>query len=410
MKAATPFLIAGVPIAGLALQSWSAANAWTHPPANSIVVPRSSSSRPRAVGGSIGDPKSRPRRGMDTWRDGEMTMTTTIATITTTTATAAHSSPPPSSSADDGTTTTTTTTTAASGDDVIDDIDSLCLTPQLRMMTLAFASIPDERTRHKQLLHMASTLPDVDDDVRVSENRVPGCLSRVYVDCTATRRRRIGDGGDGGGYGDDDDDDDDGVWAVEYRGDSDGLLTKGLLALLIRGLNDRTPDEIDAIDPKFIKAARITQSLTPGRNNGFLNMLAVMKKKAREAVERANDEGGGGGRGGGEIDVEGAASATKNTMTTTTTTTTGGPMYGAILAALTKSLKPKSIELVDESHKHAGHAGIKGTGRALLYIVSDAFEGLNLVKRHKLIYALLGDVMPRIHALAIVARSTSEVE
>ena len=287
----------------------------------------------------------------------------------------------------------------------------------MKMMTSAFSSIPDERTRHKQLLYMASKLPDVDDSVRVPENKVPGCLSQVYVDCAATRRATTEtDGDDDGGGG--------GKWAVEYRGDSDGLLTKGLLALLVRGLSGCTPDEIDAVDPRFVRAARISQTLTPGRNNGFLNMLAVMKRKAREAVER--EEGRRGEVSGGDADDEVVAVAADATAKTTTAASAtaaattaapdraeGGPTYNAILSALT-ILKPKTMRLVDDSSKHAGHAGSRGwengESHFSLEVVSDAFEGLNLVKRHKLIYALLGGVMPKIHALAIVARSPSEVE
>jgi BolA protein len=88
-------------------------------------------------------------------------------------------------------------------------------------------------------------------------------------------------------------------------------------------------------------------------------------------------------------------------------------MYTAILNTLIASLNPTSIELVDDSHKHSGHAGSKGweddgESHFSLLVVSDKFDGLNLVKRHKLIYGLLGDVMPRIHALAIIARTPSE--
>ncbi|EED87204.1 predicted protein, partial [Thalassiosira pseudonana CCMP1335] len=132
----------------------------------------------------------------------------------------------------------------------------------LTMMTNAFASIPDEKTRHKQLLYMASKLPDVGDEVRVKENKVPGCLSTVFVDCVLEKN------------------DEDGEYVVNYFGDSDGLLTKGLLALLIRGLSGCTPQQINEVDAQFIQAAKISQTLTPGRNNGFLNMLAVMKRKA----------------------------------------------------------------------------------------------------------------------------------
>ena len=115
---------------------------------------------------------------------------------------------------------------------------------------------------------MASKLPNVDDNIRIPENKVPGCLSTVHVDCLVESKE-----------------DDNNKLVVNYIGDSDGLLTKGLLALLIRGLSGCTPEEINAVDPQFIQAAKISQTLTPGRNNGFLNMLAVMKKKATEAVD-----------------------------------------------------------------------------------------------------------------------------
>ena len=154
MRTSKPFLIAGVPIAGLALQ-YGVASAWS-PPASSPVRHRQSRA-PTAA--------------------------------------------------------TTTSTALSSSVDV--DIDSLHLTPELEMMTNAFSSIPDEKTRHKQLLYMASKLPPVEESVYVPENKVPGCLSTVHVDCNAEE-------GEGGGM------------VVNYVGDSDGLLTKGLLALLIR--------------------------------------------------------------------------------------------------------------------------------------------------------------------------------
>lgn len=191
------------------------------------------------------------------------------------------------------------------------------------------------------------------------------------------------------------------------------------------GLSGCTPEQINAVDPQFIQAAKISQTLTPGRNNGFLNMLAVMKKKATEAAEEGSSgaaEGGPGSvaataaNGDAAEEVNGDAAERDNSnIVTTFDTIDDKPMYNAILSTLIPILKPTSITLTDNSSQHAGHAGNKGweeSGEShfALDIVSDAFDGLNLVKRHQLIYMLLGEVMPKIHALEIRAKSTSEVE
>ena len=86
-----------------------------------------------------------------------------------------------------------------------------------------------------------------------------------------------------------------------------------------------------------------------------------------------------------------------------------GSKYDAIIEALQK-LQPTKLDLADNSHQHAGHAGndMDGESHFDLYIVADAFDGLNLVKRHKLVYTILGDIMPRIHALQIKAQTPSE--
>ena len=82
----------------------------------------------------------------------------------------------------------------------------------------------------------------------------------------------------------------------------------------------------------------------------------------------------------------------------------------AIRAALQAALAPVSLEVVDESHKHAGHAGARdGRGHFAVSITSEAFAGLAPLARHRKVYAALGDLMTTdIHALSIHARTPAE--
>ena len=83
---------------------------------------------------------------------------------------------------------------------------------------------------------------------------------------------------------------------------------------------------------------------------------------------------------------------------------------GAIRAALQAALAPLSLEIEDESHRHAGHAGAAdGRGHFRVDVVSEAFAGLGPIARHRAIYAALGDLMTTdIHALSIRARTPAE--
>ncbi|MBM4207243.1 MAG: BolA family transcriptional regulator [Gammaproteobacteria bacterium] len=77
---------------------------------------------------------------------------------------------------------------------------------------------------------------------------------------------------------------------------------------------------------------------------------------------------------------------------------------------LTQALNPQTLEIIDHSAAHAGHAGARnGGGHYHVTIVADAFTGKTLVQRHQLIYQALGDMMKQeIHALGINALSPSE--
>ena len=81
-----------------------------------------------------------------------------------------------------------------------------------------------------------------------------------------------------------------------------------------------------------------------------------------------------------------------------------------IRSALEMAFSPTHLEIRDDSHRHAGHAGAKdGRGHFSVAMVSDAFSGMNALARHRAIYAALGELMASdIHALAIKANTTAE--
>jgi cysteine desulfuration protein SufE len=112
------------------------------------------------------------------------------------------------------------------------------------------------KQRYEQLLWYAKRLKEMSQEDKTPENKVPGCVSQVFI--TAN----LEDG------------------KVCYQGDSDAQLVKGLVALLIEGLNGLTPDEILQISPDFIQDTGLNVSLTPSRANGFYNIFQTMKKKA----------------------------------------------------------------------------------------------------------------------------------
>ena len=81
-----------------------------------------------------------------------------------------------------------------------------------------------------------------------------------------------------------------------------------------------------------------------------------------------------------------------------------------IRIALEGAFAPTSLDVVDDSARHAGHAGARdGRGHFNVDIVSDAFAGLSPIARHRAVYAALGEMMTTdIHALAIRARTPGE--
>jgi BolA family transcriptional regulator, general stress-responsive regulator len=77
--------------------------------------------------------------------------------------------------------------------------------------------------------------------------------------------------------------------------------------------------------------------------------------------------------------------------------------------AIERALKPRSLEIVDDSARHAGHAGARGGGHFRVMLVADAFRGHSQLERHRLVYAAVAPLMQSaVHALNIVARTPEE--
>ncbi|MCL2931267.1 MAG: SufE family protein [Trichodesmium sp. MAG_R03] len=130
------------------------------------------------------------------------------------------------------------------------------LPSSLERIVQKFQRASSNKLRYEQLLWYAKKLPDFPEVEKIPGNKVYGCQSQVYIIANL----------------------DDGK--VCYQGYSDAQLVKGLVALLIEGLNGLTPQEIAEITPDFIQETGLTVSLTPSRANGFYNIFQLMKSQA----------------------------------------------------------------------------------------------------------------------------------
>jgi cysteine desulfuration protein SufE len=114
----------------------------------------------------------------------------------------------------------------------------------------------DPKRRYEYVLWLAKKLQPLPDAFRNDSFKVKGCVSQVYV---------VAELVDG---------------KLHWQGDSDAAITKGLLALLIEGLEGLEPGAAATIDPGFLADTGLQASLTPSRANGFLNIFKMMQAQA----------------------------------------------------------------------------------------------------------------------------------
>ena len=133
--------------------------------------------------------------------------------------------------------------------------------PALDRIVERLAATSDPRRRYEYVLWLARKLEPLPEVLRQETFKVRGCVSQVYV---------VGSLRDG---------------RLHWQGDSDAAITKGLLALLIEGLEGLPPAAAAAIDPAFLARTGLQASLTPSRANGFLNILRTMQAQALQLAQ-----------------------------------------------------------------------------------------------------------------------------
>ena len=114
----------------------------------------------------------------------------------------------------------------------------------------------DPKRKYEYILWLGKKLKVPNKSVLIKENKVQGCVSEVFVKANFKEGK------------------------LYWEGYSDALITKGLLAFLISGMNELTPQEVLNINSKFIEDTGLKASLTPSRSNGFLNILLKMQSQA----------------------------------------------------------------------------------------------------------------------------------
>lgn len=110
--------------------------------------------------------------------------------------------------------------------------------------------------KYDYLIELSDTLPAIAPEHRTEQYVIKGCQSRVWVDAKL----------EGG--------------KMMYSADSDAIITKGIIALLIRVMNGRSPQEIVDLDLYFIDAIGLGENLSPTRSNGLVAMIKQMKMYA----------------------------------------------------------------------------------------------------------------------------------
>lgn len=120
-----------------------------------------------------------------------------------------------------------------------------------------FSGLTDWMDRYAYIIDLGNTLPPFPEAEKVPANLIEGCQSRVWIAAHKEEDK------------------------IHFDADSDAMIVKGIVALLLRVLNDRTPDEILSADLYFIDKIGLKEHLSPTRSNGLVAMVRQISNYAR---------------------------------------------------------------------------------------------------------------------------------
>ena len=113
-----------------------------------------------------------------------------------------------------------------------------------------FSQLGNWEDRYKKIIALGKALPEMPEKFKTEEAKVKGCQSQVWLHASLNDQNQI-----------------------VFQGDSDALLVRGLVALLIQTYNESTPAEILGSKPDFIREMGFEGNLSPSRSNGLFSML-----------------------------------------------------------------------------------------------------------------------------------------
>lgn len=119
-----------------------------------------------------------------------------------------------------------------------------------------FSVFDDWMDKYALLIDLGNSLPPIEEKYKTNENLIEGCQSRVWLQADYRDGR---------------------IW---FEAESDAIIVKGVVSLLVRVLSGRTPDEILNADLYFIDRIGLTEHLSPTRSNGLVAMVKQMRMYA----------------------------------------------------------------------------------------------------------------------------------